>query len=103
MVNAFEDNDIMQIFTVVLGGFFDKFMQIVSKKGRIEKEEMLKQFRGEMVYLKRLIKMFEFVDVNGLVDKIDGISKSANPDKVVKRRKDRSKNRERPKGNNEDE
>ena len=103
MVNAFEDNDIMQIFTVVLGGFFDKFMQIVNKKGRIEKEEMLKQFRGEMVYLKRLIKMFEFVDVNGLVDKIDAISKNANPDKVVKRRKDRSKNRERPKGNNEDE
>ena len=86
MVGCFLDEDIKMFFEPTFDGLFNKMDNIVQSKNIIEKDDQLKQFRNEMIYLKKLIKMFPLVEGDKYRKIIDNMSKNANPDKVKKKK-----------------
>jgi hypothetical protein len=97
MVGCFLDEDIKKFFEPTFDGLFNKMDNIVQSKNIIEKDDQLKQFRNEMIYLKKLIKMFPLVEGDKYRKIIDNMSKNANPDKV-KKKKEKVKDKEENEG-----
>ena len=91
MVGAFSNNDIIELFTTVFETCFNSMDEIVKEKCRIEDDLQLKQFRTEMVYMKKVLKMFELIDVEPYREKIEGMSKFVNPKKLPKKKKKENK------------
>ena len=91
MVGAFSNNDIIELFTTVFETWFNSMDEIVKEKCRIEDDLQLKQFRTEMVYMKKVLKMFELINVEPYREKIEGMSKFVNPKKLPKKKKKENK------------
>ena len=88
---AFSNNDIIELFTTVFETCFNSMDEIVKEKCRIEDDLQLKQFRTEMVYMKKVLKMFELINVEPYREKIEGMSKFVNPKKLPKKKKKENK------------
>ena len=91
MIGAFSNNDIIELFTTVFETCFNSMDEIVKEKCRIEDDLQLKQFRTEMVYMKKVLKMFELINVEPYREKIEGMSKFVNPKKLPKKKKKENK------------
>ena len=52
---------------------------------------MLIQFRNEMIYMRKLLKMFDLINTEEIREKIETISKMVNPNKIAKKKKDKNK------------
>ena len=66
---------------------FNQFKESVIKKGIIEKDEQLKQFRNEMNYLKKVFKLFNNIDCTKFKDIVDELIIKVNPNKLPKKKK----------------
>ena len=94
MINTFDNTDISDIYTQILTNFINDFYNVVAKKGRIEPDNMLRQFRNELIYMKKVIKLFDLVDTEKIREKIETISKMVNPNKISKKKKEKNKEKE---------
>ncbi len=95
MKYAFLKNDIVNIFKMEFNNVFDSMEKIVGKKPNIVNEAQLKQFRREMVYMRKLLEMFDLIDVKEYQERIEKISKIVNPNKVTKRKKKVDKDKDK--------
>ena len=87
MKYAFLKNDIVNIFNIEINNIIDSMEHIVKEKPNIENDIQLKQFRREMVYMRKLLEMFDLFDVKVFKEKIENISKIINPNKAIKKKK----------------
>lgn len=94
MINTFDNTDISDIYTQILTNFINDFYNAVAKKGRIEPDNMLRQFRNELIYMKKVIKLFDLVDTEKMREKIEAVSKMVNPNKISKKKKEKNKEKE---------
>lgn len=91
MIGCFENYDITEIYNKILNTFINNFYSLVISKGRIEPDTMLRQFRNEMIYMRKLLKMFDLINTEEIREKIETISKMVNPNKIAKKKKDKNK------------
>ena len=101
--NAFLTEDINKIFTHTFNNMFNQFKKSVEDKGIIEDDLQLKQFRGELTYIKKVFKFFNIVDCTKYKEIIDEINIKVNPNKLPKKKKKAKVNKEEDnKDDNED-
>lgn len=102
MVGAFDKKDIIDIFNKIFKSFFDLMESVVESKPKIEDDAQLKQFRAEMVYLKKVLKLFDLINVDIYREKIDTLSKNVNPKKIAKKKKAKEINEEKDNSTNKE-
>jgi hypothetical protein len=102
MGNAFLEEDIKKIFIQVFDNIFNQFKQSVINKGIIEKDDQLKQFRGEINYLKKVFKLFTIIDCAKYKEILDEISIKVNPNKIPKKKKKAKQEKEEKEEKEED-
>ena len=101
--NAFLTEDINKIFTNTFNTMFNQFKKAVEDKGIIEDDSQLKQFRGELTYIKKVFKLFNIVDCSKYKEIIDDINIKVNPNKLPRKKKKAKANKEEDnKDDNED-
>ena len=82
MLNCYEDNFMKEMISKALDDFFDKFEDYILHGKKIEDTNCLKQFRRDMVFLKKNFKFIEVVDLTDLKNRIDNICKSVLPENL---------------------
>ena len=102
IINGFSNEEVKNIFENNFNIVFDNMDKILNGK-RINDDNMVKQFRMEMNYIKKVLKMFELIDVNEFKDKIEKFSQMINPEKIVKKRKKKKENKNNLNNNNEED
>ena len=98
--NAFLTEDINKIFSQNFNNIFNQFKQSVENKGIIEEDSQLKQFRNELIYIKKVFKFFSIVDCSKYKEIIDELTIKVNPNKLPKKKKKAKKAKEED--NNDD-
>ena len=73
MINAFNDNDIINIFTKTLNKFFNEFDEKYFNKTGFGNEDMLNQFKKDILYIKEIIKKMKLINKEIYMEKIDNI------------------------------
>ena len=102
IINGFSNEEVKNIFENNFNIVFDNMDKILNGK-RINDDNMVKQFRMEMNYIKKVLKMFELIDVKEFQNKIEKFSQMINPEKVVKKRKKKKENKNNLNNNNEED
>ncbi len=92
MKYSFLKNDIINIFIMEFNNIIETMEQIVQEKNNIEDDNQLKQFRREMVYMKKVLEMFDLINVSEYQERIENISKYVNPNKIMRKKKKVEKN-----------
>ena len=92
MKYSFLKNDIVNIFIMEFNNIIETMEQIVQEKNNIEDDNQLKQFRREMVYMKKVLEMFDLINVIEYQERIENISKYVNPNKIKRKKKKVEKN-----------
>ena len=92
MKYSFLKNDIVNIFIMEFNNIIETMEQIVQEKNNIEDDNQLKQFRREMVYMKKVLEMFDLINVSEYQERIENISKYVNPNKIMRKKKKVEKN-----------
>ena len=87
MINSYEESFIIEITNNVLEEFFDKFEEFIFHGQKIEEENCLKQFKKDMIFLKKNIGFITIIDLNELKNRIDNINKSVLPESMLKSKK----------------
>ena len=100
--NSFSEKDINKIFSQTFDNMFNQLRQCVIDKGIIDKDDQLKQFRNELTYIKRVLKLFALVDCEKFKNIIDEISIKANPNKMPKKKKKVKHSKEEENDGNDD-
>mgnify|MGYP006873023955 CR=1 FL=1 len=80
MLNCYEDNFMREMISKALDNFFDKFEDYILHGKKIEDVNCLKQFRRDMVFLRKNFKFIEIIDLADLKNRIDSICKSVLPE-----------------------
>ncbi|MCQ2816788.1 MAG: hypothetical protein MJ252_05930 [archaeon] len=87
MIDCFEDDFIKSIITSNLKKFFEKFELFVFKGQKIEDENCLKQFRRDMIFLKKNFASLSLIDPHEYKNRIDNINKKVLPESMLKNKK----------------
>ena len=80
MINCYEDNFIKEMMNKALDNFFDKFEDYILHGKKIEDENCLKQFKRDMIFLKKNLIFITIIDLTELKNRIDNINKSVLPE-----------------------
>jgi len=100
--NAFMEDDVKKIFSQSFDNMLNQFKQSVINKGIIEKDDQLKQFRGEMNYIKKVFKLFNNIDCAKYKDIVDELIIKVNPNKLPKKKKKAKQEKEDKEEDNAD-
>ena len=100
--NAFLEDDIKKIFSQGFNNMLNQFKESVIKKGIIDKDDQLKQFRNEMNYLKKVFKLFSVIDSTKYKDIVDELIIKVNPNKLPKKKKKAKQEKEEKEDENAD-
>ena len=100
MFNCFTHNDINELFKKEYDIMVNEFQNLVISKGIIEDDKQLKQFRKELLYLKKVFQLFTIVDTKNYEMVMDDLKVKVNPNKIPKKKKAKKK---QGKEDNEDE
>ncbi len=73
MINAFNDNDIINIFTKILNKFFNEFDEKYFNKTGFGNEDMLNQFKKDILYIKDIIMKMKLLNNENYLEKLDNI------------------------------
>jgi hypothetical protein len=87
MKNGFNNDDIIKIYNEEFKILFERMEKVIHNKPHIENENELKQFRKEMTYIKKVLEMFDLIDSKEYIEKIEGLSRFVNPNKIAKKKK----------------
>ena len=80
MKNCYEDNFIKEMMNKALNDFFDKFEDYILHGKKIEDENCLKQFKRDMIFLKKNLVFINIIDLTEIKNRIDNINKSVLPE-----------------------
>ena len=80
MINCYEDTFMKETINKALDDFFDKFEDYILHGKKIEDENCLKQFKRDMVFLKKNLVFIDTIDISEIKDRIDNINKSVLPE-----------------------
>ena len=80
MNNCFQENFIKELMNKALDDFFDKFEDYILHGKKIEDENCLKQFKRDMVFLKKNLVFLNIIDLTEVKNRIDNINKSVLPE-----------------------
>ena len=80
MNNCYEENFIKEMMNKALDDFFDKFEDYILHGKKIEDENCLKQFKKDMIFLKKNLVFLNIIDLTGVKNRIDNINKSVLPE-----------------------
>ena len=80
MINCYEENFIKEMMNKALDDFFNKFEDYVLHGKKIEDENCLKQFKRDMIFLKKNLIFITIIDLTELKNRIDNINKSVLPE-----------------------
>ena len=80
MINCFEDTFMKEMIQKSLDDFFEQFEKYVLHGKKIEDENCLKQFKRDMVFLKKNLVFINIIDLTELKNRIDNINKSVLPE-----------------------
>ena len=94
MGNCFNKNQINKIFKEAFTNLFNRITQAIESKGILEVDEQLKQIRNEFNYIKKVFKLFSFVDCNSFKVLIDELIIKINPNKSPATKKKKAQNKE---------
>ena len=87
MLNAYEESFIINTIKTSLKKFFDRLEKYIFKGQKIEKENCLKQFRKDMIFMKKNISSLTLVDMTEFKNRIDNINKMVLPENMFKNKK----------------
>ena len=80
MNNCFQENFIKELMNKALDDFFGKFEDYILHGKKIEDENCLKQFKRDMVFLKKNLVFISIMDLTEVKNRIDNINKSVLPE-----------------------
>ena len=80
MNNCYEDNFIKEMMNKALDDFFNKFEDYILHGKKIEDENCLKQFKRDMIFLKKNLVFITIMDLTEIKNRIDNINKSVLPE-----------------------
>ena len=80
MNNCYEENFIKEMMNKALDDFFDKFEDYILHGKKIEDENCLKQFKRDMIFLKKNLVFISIMDLTEVKNRIDNINKSVLPE-----------------------
>ena len=87
MINSYEDSFIIEMVNKALEEFFDKFEDFIFHGQKIEDENCLKQFKRDMIFLKKNLVFITILDLTDVKNRIDNINKSVLPESMLKTKK----------------
>ena len=87
MINSYEESYIIEMTNKTLEEFFDKFEEFIFHGQKIEEENCLRQFKRDMIFLKKNIGFITIIDLNDVRNRIDNINKSVLPESMLKTKK----------------
>ena len=87
MIYSYEESFIIEMINKALKEFFDKFEKFIFHGQKIEDENCLKQFRKDMVFLKKNLKFIQIFDLTSIRNRIDKINKSVLPESMLTKKK----------------
>ena len=87
MINCYEEVFIKEMVNKALEDFFDKFEEFIFHGQKIEEENCLRQFKRDMIFLKKNLVFITVVDLTDVKNRIDNINKSVLPESMLKTKK----------------
>ena len=87
MINCFEENFVKEMVNKALDDFFDKFEEFIYHGTKIEDENCLRQFKRDMIFLKKNLVFITIVDLTDVKNRIDNINKLVLPESMLKTKK----------------
>jgi len=87
MTYSYEDFYLKDIMNKTLEQFFDQFENFIFYGEKIEEENCLKQFRRDMIFLKKNLGFITVLDLTDTINRIDKIMKSVLPESMIKSKK----------------
>ena len=80
MINCFEDTFMKEMIQKSLDDFFEQFEKYILHGKKIEDENCLKQFKRDMIFLKKNLVFINIIDLTELRNRIENINKSVLPE-----------------------
>ena len=77
---CYEENFIKEMMKKGLDDFFEKFEDYILYGNKIEDENCLKQFKKDMIFLKKNLVFITIIDLTEVKNRIDNINKSVLPE-----------------------
>ena len=87
MLNCYEEQYMKETIKKALDDFFDKFEDYILHGKKIEDDNCLKQFKRDMIFLKKNFVFIEIMDITEIKDRIENINKSVLPDWIRNKKK----------------
>ena len=87
MINCFEESFVKEMVNKALEDFFDKFEDFISLGQKIEEENCLRQFKRDMIFLKKNLVFITIIDLTEVKTRIDNINKKVLPESMLKSKK----------------
>ena len=87
MLNSYEESFIVEMVNKALDEFFDKFEDFIFHGQKIEDDNCLKQFKRDMIFLKKNLVFITIMDLTDVKNRIDNINKSVLPESMLKPKK----------------
>ena len=87
MLNCYEESFVKEMANKALEDFFDKFEEFIFHGQKIEEENCLRQFKRDMIFLKKNLVFITILDLTELKTRIDNINKSVLPEYMLKTKK----------------
>ena len=89
MLNCYDDEFIINTINSALKKFFTNFENFIFHGKKIENENSLKQFKRDMVFLKKNLIFAELLDMSEFKSRIDYIIRNVLPDNMQKNKKNK--------------
>ena len=87
MINCFEDTFMKEMIQKSLDDFFEQFEKYILHGKKIEDENCLKQFKRDMIFLKKNLVFINIIDLTELRNRIENINKSVLPEWLLLKKK----------------
>ena len=88
MINSYDESFTIEMTNKALETFFDNFEDFIFHGRKIEEENCLKQFKRDMIFLKKNLALFiTILDLSDVKNRIDNINKSVLPEWMLKKKK----------------
>ena len=87
MINCYEDAFVKEMMNKALEDFFDKFEEFIFHGQKIEEDSCLRQFKRDMIFLKKNLIFINIFDLTDVKNRIDNINKSVLPEYMLKTKK----------------
>ena len=88
MINSYDESFTIEMTNKALEVFFDNFEDFIFHGQKIEEENCLKQFKRDMIFLKKNLALFiTILDLSDVKNRIDNINKSVLPEWMLKTKK----------------